>query len=148
MLSLVSQHVVFEPNLAELSPRGEQMLDALAPVLRERPDNLQVDGHTNQVPVKPKYFATDWDLSAARAVTVLRHLNESRRHPGERLSAVGVRPRASRWSTPRSPGRSASTSASTSSSCPLPRRPEPATARRCARHDVDRAPTASNEGTR
>ena len=48
---------------------------------------LRIDGHTNQVPVKPKYFASDWDLSAARAVTVLRHLSEVGGIPGSRLSA-------------------------------------------------------------
>ena len=87
VLSLTSRHVVFEPNLAELSPRGQQVLDVVAPILRRAPDDLRIDGHTNQVPVKPKYFPTDWELSAARAVTVLRHLNEVGRIPSHRMSA-------------------------------------------------------------
>ena len=69
MVSLVSRHVVFEANVAELSPAGPQVVDALAPVLRELTEALDIDGHTNQVKVKPKYFPTDWELSAARAVT-------------------------------------------------------------------------------
>ncbi|MGA8256795.1 MAG: flagellar motor protein MotB [Nocardioides sp.] len=76
VLSLVSRHVVFEADLASLSPRGQQVVDALARVLATVPDPLQIDGHTNQEPVRPRYFATDWDLSAARATTVLRRLNE------------------------------------------------------------------------
>ena len=88
VLSLTSRHVVFEPNLADLSERGARVLDAVAPVLLKAPDDLRIDGHTNQVPVKPKYFATDWDLSSARAVTVLRHLNEVDGIPGERMSAA------------------------------------------------------------
>jgi len=87
VISLVSRHVVFEPNLATLSTRGREIVDTLAPVLREIPDPLQIDGHTNQVKVKPKYFATDWELSSARAVTVLRHLNERDGVPAERLTA-------------------------------------------------------------
>jgi chemotaxis protein MotB len=87
VVSLTSRHVVFEPDRAELSARGQRVLDAVAPVLRRAPEDLRIDGHTNQVPVKPRYFATDWDLSSARAVTVLRHLNESGSIPGERLSA-------------------------------------------------------------
>ena len=89
VVSLVSRHVVFEANLASLSTRGQQVVDALAPVLRSIDDPLQIDGHTNQVPVKPKYFATDWDLSAARAVTVLRRLEEQHGLPADRLSVAG-----------------------------------------------------------
>lgn len=87
-VSLVSRHIVFAPNLAALTPRGERVLDVLAPVLRDLPDPLQIDGHTNQVPVQPKYYPTDWELSAARAITVLRHLNETGRVPTGRMSAA------------------------------------------------------------
>jgi len=87
VVSLVSRHVVFEPNLATLSGRGQLVVDTLAPVLRDIPDPLQIDGHTNQVKVKPKFYPTDWELSAARAVTVLRHLNEADHVPAERLTA-------------------------------------------------------------
>jgi len=87
VLSLVSRHVVFEPNLASLSSRGKLVVDTLAPVLRDIPDPLQIDGHTNQVKVKPKYYPTDWELSAARAVTVLRHLNEADGVPAIRMTA-------------------------------------------------------------
>lgn len=87
VLSLVSKHVVFEPNLATLSVRGREVVDTLAPVLADLPDPLQIDGHTNQVKVKPKYYPTDWELSAARAVTVLRHLNEENGIPAERMTA-------------------------------------------------------------
>ena len=77
-ISLVSRHIVFRANLADLSPRGRKVLDVLAPVLRELPNQIEIAGHTNQVPVKPKYYPTDWELSAARAVNVLRYLHEQR----------------------------------------------------------------------
>ncbi|HET7690388.1 MAG TPA: flagellar motor protein MotB [Nocardioidaceae bacterium] len=89
VISLVSKHVTFEPNLATLSARGKSVLDILAPVLRDLEDPIQLDGHTNQVKVKPKYYPTDWELSTARAVTVLRYLNERGGVPGARLSAAG-----------------------------------------------------------
>ena len=54
---------------------------------RARP--VEIDGHTNQVKVKPKYYPTDWELSAARAVTVLRRLNEVDHIPANRLSETG-----------------------------------------------------------
>ncbi|SEB89115.1 chemotaxis protein MotB [Nocardioides exalbidus] len=88
VLSLTSRHVVFQPDRAELSPRGQRVLEVVAPVLRATTEDLRIDGHTNQVPVKPRYFATDWDLSSARAITVLRYLQEVGQVPGERLSAA------------------------------------------------------------
>ena len=88
-VSLVSRHVVFANNLATFTPRGRLIVKTMAPILRDLPDKLAIEGHTNQVAVKPKFFASDWDLSAARAITVLRYLNEQQRVPAKRLSAVG-----------------------------------------------------------
>jgi len=87
-VSLVSRHIVFAPDSATLTDRGNRVLEVLAPVLRDIPDDISVDGHTNQVPVKPKDFPTDWELSAARAVTVLRHLAEVGGVSARRLSAA------------------------------------------------------------
>jgi chemotaxis protein MotB len=87
VVSLVSRHVVFQPDVATLSRRGQRVVDTLAPVLGGIPNALRMDGHTNQEPVRPRLFATDWDLSAARAVTVLRRLNELHGLPQSRLSA-------------------------------------------------------------
>ena len=87
-VSLVSRHIVFRANLADLSPRGRSVLDVLAPVLRSLPNQIEIAGHTNQVPVKPKYYPTDWELSAARAVTVLRYLHEQRGLSVHNMSAT------------------------------------------------------------
>ena len=88
VISLVSHHVVFQANLADLTPRGKLVLRVIAPVLNAIKDPLSIEGHTNQIPVKPKYYATDWDLSAARAVAVLRYLNENLGVSTNRLSAA------------------------------------------------------------
>ncbi len=87
-ISLVSRHIVFRSNVADLSGRGLRVLDVLAPVIRALPNDVDVDGHTNQIKVKPKYYPTDWELSAARAVTVLRYLNEHGGVPADRMAAV------------------------------------------------------------
>jgi chemotaxis protein MotB len=86
VISLVSEHVVFHADSAVLSTRGAAVVDALAPALQALPEELQISGHTNQVAVKPAHFATDWDLSSARAITVLRRLNEQLGVPEQRLS--------------------------------------------------------------
>ncbi|RYU10536.1 OmpA/MotB family protein [Nocardioides iriomotensis] len=87
-ISLVSRHIVFAPNVADLSPRGVRVLDVIAPVLHDLDNQIEVAGHTNQVNVKPKYYPSDWELSAARAVTVLRHLKERGGVPGHHMVAA------------------------------------------------------------
>ena len=89
VVSLVSRHVVFEPNVAELAARGTRIVDTIAPVLAGLTEPIEIDGHTNQVPVKPKYYPTDWELSVARAVHVLRRLDEVNGLPAARLRATG-----------------------------------------------------------
>jgi len=60
--------------VADLTRRGKRILDTLAPVLAKLPQPIEVDGHTNQVKVQPKFYPTDWELSSARAVTARRPL--------------------------------------------------------------------------
>lgn len=89
VVSLVSEHVVFEPDVAELTARGRRVVDTLAPVLATLAEPVELDGHTNQEKVQPKYFATDWELSTARAVHVLRRLEEVHGLRAGRLRATG-----------------------------------------------------------
>ncbi|TWG98613.1 chemotaxis protein MotB [Nocardioides sp. J9] len=89
VVSLVSEHVVFEPNVAQLTNRGRRVVDTLAPVLVELTEPIELDGHTNQEKVKPKYYPTDWELSLARAAHVLRRLEEVHGIRATRLRATG-----------------------------------------------------------
>lgn len=89
VVSLVSRHVVFLPDVAELTARGRRVVDTLAPVLKALPEPLELDGHTNQERVKPKYFPSDWELSLARAANVLRRIQDAHDVPARRLRATG-----------------------------------------------------------
>jgi chemotaxis protein MotB len=88
VVSMVSRHVVFQNDLAVLTPRGIQIVSALGPVLADLEDELEIAGHTNQVPVKPAYYASDWDLASARAITVLRRLTEIEDVATDRVQAT------------------------------------------------------------
>ncbi|MCX6400729.1 MAG: OmpA family protein [Propionibacteriales bacterium] len=89
VVSLVSQHVVFRANIAELTDRGRRVVDVLAPVLQTLTEPIELDGHTTQEKVKPKFFPTDWELSLARAAHVLRRLEEVHGIRAPRLRATG-----------------------------------------------------------
>jgi chemotaxis protein MotB len=88
VVSVVTNSVIFAADRAELGAGGRKLLAALSPVLKALPNDLHVEGHTNTVPVAPKYFPSEWELSAARATTVVRHLIAGGIAP-ERMSATG-----------------------------------------------------------
>lgn len=67
--------ILFQSGSAELEPAGRAVLDKVAGVLKNYPDRLiQVGGHTDTVPIKTVQYPSNWELSTARALSVLRHL--------------------------------------------------------------------------
>src|SRR3712207_6434469 len=74
---------------ATLRPEGRRILAAVAPSLKNLPNELRVEGHANHLPVTPGGpWPSNWELSAYRATTVLRALTGSG-VPEKRISAAG-----------------------------------------------------------
>ncbi len=72
----IDDAVLFDSGSATLKEKGKSILAALAQKILEKKLKIRVDGHTDGQPiqrVKDKY-ETNWDLSAARAMTVLKYL--------------------------------------------------------------------------
>ncbi len=89
--------VFFDPGQAELKSEGMPELDKIAAAMKEIvaqipndiPWVLRVDGHTDKRPLSGSgKFASNWDLSAARAIAVVRYL-QSKGLPPEHLLAAG-----------------------------------------------------------
>jgi chemotaxis protein MotB len=88
VVTVVTNEVVFDGNRANLQAGGAEILDAIAPVVAKLPNNIEVDGHTNQLKARTTYYPSGWELSAARASTVVRYL-ASHGLAKDRMSAVG-----------------------------------------------------------
>ena len=88
--------VLFAPGQADIGATGQQQLSqlavALANIAAKIPDDinwvLQVDGHTDNLPVRAGRYADNWDLSTERALSVVRFL-VSQGVPAARLAATG-----------------------------------------------------------
>jgi chemotaxis protein MotB len=75
VVHIVADAVLFDAEEAVLRPEGRQILDAVAPALRDLPNQLGVEGHANHLPVTPGGpWPSNWELSAYRATTVVRYL--------------------------------------------------------------------------
>ncbi len=88
VVTVVTNEVVFEGNRADLRPGGAKILGTIAPPLAKLPNTIEVDGHTNQLKARTTYYPSGWELSAARASTVVRYLGDHGLAKN-RLSAVG-----------------------------------------------------------
>jgi chemotaxis protein MotB len=74
VVTIVTNEVVFAGNRADLKPGGRKILDTLAPTLAKLPNNIEVDGNTNQLKATTTFYPSGWELSAARASTTVRYL--------------------------------------------------------------------------
>ena len=81
--------ILFESGRAELKPEGIEVLKKLEGLISDFDNELVIEGHTDNVPMTSGRFPSNWELSTARAVTVVRYLSESLDIDPGRLSAVG-----------------------------------------------------------
>ncbi|MEN3359068.1 MAG: chemotaxis protein MotB [Mycobacteriales bacterium] len=89
VVTIVTNSVVFAGDRADLLPAGQRIVGAIGGPLRRLPNRIEVDGHTNQLPVPTRRYPSAWELSTARACTVVRYLTGYNGLAAGRLSAVG-----------------------------------------------------------
>jgi chemotaxis protein MotB len=86
------ERILFDSGSAEIKKDGKKVLDRVAEILAKITDKqVRVAGHTDNVPIGYRIrekFPTNWELSAARATTVARYLQDKGINPGL-LSACG-----------------------------------------------------------
>ena len=88
-------HITFEDFLlfdfgkADINTGGLAFLDKMAELIQKIPYPVRVDGHTDNVPIHTARFPSNWELSIARAVSVVKYFAESGNINPQRLSAVG-----------------------------------------------------------
>ncbi len=81
----MADQLIFDSASADLRPDAQPLLDIVANAIRDLPNQIRVEGHTDNVPVGTTKYPTNWELSSARAVAVLRYLVE---HAGVRASDI------------------------------------------------------------
>ncbi len=86
------EKILFDSGSAVIKKNGRKVLDRVADILKNvGGQQIKVEGHTDNVPIGPTIidrFPTNWELSTARATTVVRYLQERGVNPGF-LSAEG-----------------------------------------------------------
>ena len=67
----VRTDILFASGVATLSDNAIPALDALAATLAKYPNPVRVEGHTDNQPINTRYYPSNWELSAARAASVV-----------------------------------------------------------------------------
>ena len=88
VLSL-SESALFPPGEARLQSRSMPIMRKVGAALSRVPGRIRIEGHTDDTPIHTRLYPSNWQLSTARAITVLKFLIHERSLPSERLSAAG-----------------------------------------------------------
>lgn len=84
----LADNLLFDSGSATLKPGSQEVILEVAGLFASIPNEIRIEGHTDSVPVNNPDFATNWELSSARATTVLRFLVEVAGLPQSRLSSA------------------------------------------------------------
>jgi chemotaxis protein MotB len=86
----LSEKLLFKSGSDVVDPKGKEALKTLAKVLNTTKDiNVMIEGHTDNVPIKTRLFADNWDLSTARATSIVRILTKDYGFDSKRITASG-----------------------------------------------------------
>lgn len=89
----IGEVALFSSGEAKLSERGTEVINQMAEVLNEYPDYyIRVEGHTDSASIGEKVksqFSSNWELSTARAINVIKHMTKNLHIDPSRFSAAG-----------------------------------------------------------
>jgi len=86
----LEEKLLFKSGSDVVNPQGKEALKTLAQVLNSTKDiTVLIEGHTDNVPIKTNQFKDNWDLSAARATSIVRILTKDYGFDTNRITASG-----------------------------------------------------------
>lgn len=85
----IDSPILFNSGEAELKREAFPILDKLVEMTADWPNRIRIEGHTDNVPIHTSAYPSNWELSTARALSVLRYFLDHGGVEPERLAAVG-----------------------------------------------------------
>lgn len=82
-------NVLFNPGSDEVETRGREVLELVADLLESFEGELEIQGHTDDIPIHTGRFRSNWELSSARATSVLRDLQSDHGVPVDKMHVAG-----------------------------------------------------------
>lgn len=85
----IKDDALFQSGSASLNPQIQEFIDLIAGLVKELPNRIAVEGHTDNQPILSSLYPSNWDLSTARANTLVRYLINQHHLADYRLSSTG-----------------------------------------------------------
>jgi chemotaxis protein MotB len=86
----MTDKLLFRSGSSTVEDKGRQALKLLSDVLQKNPDiDILIEGHTDNVPIRTQIYKDNWDLSVARATSIVRILSSDYKIPPARMTASG-----------------------------------------------------------
>ncbi|MCS7052197.1 MAG: OmpA family protein [Ignavibacterium sp.] len=85
----ILENIVFTPGSAELKNTSKIVLHRIANIIKKLPNDIRVEGHTDNIPINTPTFPSNWHLSVARALNTAYYLINNEGVPPDRVSIVG-----------------------------------------------------------
>ncbi|WP_027624824.1 flagellar motor protein MotB [Clostridium lundense] len=85
----VKDSILFETAQAQIKNNSLPILEKLNKLIASFPNSIIVEGHTDNIPINNYKYDSNWELSTARAVNVLRYFVETRKQNPSRFTAAG-----------------------------------------------------------
>jgi len=87
--AVIPNPVLFDSGSASLKESVCTVLDGIIKIAKKNDLAIQVEGHTDNIPISTPQYPSNWELSTMRAVHILKYLQTSGEIPSRRLVAVG-----------------------------------------------------------
>lgn len=82
-------NVLFDSGKADLKPEAKEIIENVSAILQQSKKKITVEGHTDNVPISTYIYPSNWELSTARAVNVVKYMIDFGQIDPIRLSAAG-----------------------------------------------------------
>lgn len=86
---VLQDSILFDPGEAEVLEQGQLFLDEIGGLLEGMPNNVRIEGHTDTRPIANYRYPSNWELSGARASSVIRYLIDEFDIDDGRFSLIG-----------------------------------------------------------
>lgn len=85
----IMESALFKSGSASLEPRAQAILDMIALQIKDMPNHIRIEGHTDNRPINTSKYPSNWELSSDRATQVVRYLTDHHDLDPKRISALG-----------------------------------------------------------
>lgn len=85
----IKNEVAFDSGSAQMKPAVRELLDLISALVKDLPNLISIEGHTDAIPIRTVQYPSNWELSASRATALVRYFINQHQLASQRFAATG-----------------------------------------------------------